>query len=188
MRGISAPFFLLPPRCGAKLEQISQSRPESSLGWSHFQCEVSKPISSCSLLARQRQGEQGRVGTPFSLPPPPESKHFGVNGHARTAYPRPRVSGLSGKDSESVPAHCRLWSAHLPQVFWVVIPGVSLGSGDGCWVPPALTAASNRPFQVLDLYRRSPESGEVCYQARQLEKTICPSRAGGWAAGTRGWR
>ena len=28
-------------------------------------------------------------------------------------------------------------------------------------------------FQVLDLYRRSPKSGDVCCEARRLKKTIC---------------
>ena len=29
---------------------------------------------------------------------------------------------------------------------------------------------SNRPFQILDLYWRSPESGDVWYTSRKLER------------------
>ena len=33
---------------------------------------------------------------------------------------------------------------------------------------------SNRRFQALDLYWRSPESSDVWYKARRLKRTICP--------------
>ena len=39
------------------------------------------------------------------------------------------------------------------------------------------------PFQDLDLYWRSPESGDLWYTPRQLKKTIC---AGWWHLGTGG--
>ena len=37
-------------------------------------------------------------------------------------------------------------------------------------MPPAV---SNRLFEVLDVYWRSPESGGLWYKSRRLKKTIC---------------
>ena len=60
-----------------------------------------------------------------------------------------------------------------------VVPS-SLGSGSGTRLvegrtplPPALRAGSNRLFQALGLYRRSPESGDLLYKSRQEKKAIC---------------
>jgi len=39
--------------------------------------------------------------------------------------------------------------------------------------PYLLAPGSNRPFQVLDLYWSSPESGDVRYKSGQWRKTIC---------------
>ena len=52
------------------------------------------------------------------------------------------------------------------------------------FVPNSL-GSGNRPFQVLDLYRRSPESGHVWYISRKLKKTICWMVAGGVCVGAR---
>ena len=45
-------------------------------------------------------------------------------------------------------------------------------------LPQALSAGSNRLFEVLDLYWRSPESGGLWYKSRQLKETICISFEG----------
>jgi len=39
-------------------------------------------------------------------------------------------------------------------------------------IPPARRVGSNRLFQGRDLYRRSPESGDVWYKSRRLKGTI----------------
>ena len=49
----------------------------------------------------------------------------------------------------------------------------------------ALKAGSNRPFQGLDLYWRTPESINVWHKSRRLKKKICAPSAGG-VAGTAG--
>ena len=44
---------------------------------------------------------------------------------------------------------------------------------------PASGRGPNRLCQVLDLYWRSPEFGDVWYESMQLEKTICCGSKGG---------
>ena len=43
--------------------------------------------------------------------------------------------------------------------------------------------ASNRLFQILDVYWRSPESGDVWYKSRQLKKTVWYRDAGALEVG-----
>ena len=50
-----------------------------------------------------------------------------------------------------------------------------------CPSPPALSVGSNRLFQVLDLYLRSPESADVWSRSMRLKTAICSgSRTPGW--------
>ena len=55
-----------------------------------------------------------------------------------------------------------------------VISAFKMAGTDGKPLPPALTTGSNRLFQVLDLYRRSPKSSGLEYKSRRLKKTIFP--------------
>ena len=48
--------------------------------------------------------------------------------------------------------------------------------------PPALSVGSNCPFQFLDVYWSSPESGHLCFKSRRFEKTICSPSEGWWAS------
>ena len=50
------------------------------------------------------------------------------------------------------------------------------------FLPSARRAGSNRQFQVLDLYWRSPKSRNVWFKSRRLKKTIS-SRSEGWWCG-----
>jgi len=60
-------------------------------------------------------------------------------------------------------------------------------NAEGWWLQVYEAAAasisfpgSNRLFQVLDLYWRSPESGGFWYSSGQLKKTICSHSEGWW--------
>ena len=57
--------------------------------------------------------------------------------------------------------------------------GLSDGSPAVGLAPPAPRPGSNRPFEDLDLYWRSPESGDLWYTSRQLKRTVW-SRSDGW--------
>ena len=46
--------------------------------------------------------------------------------------------------------------------------------------PPALRAGSDRPSQALDLYWRSPRSGDMCRKSRRLKQTISSPYEGWW--------
>ena len=91
-----------------------------------------------------------------SLQPP--SGEYGTN---RTVWARswPRRSGKS-------PHHVSRW-------FLVCSAAVaSVGHANNCTSPerPALRVGSNHLFQIPGLYWSSPESGDLCYKSRQLEK------------------
>ena len=47
-------------------------------------------------------------------------------------------------------------------------------------LPPALRAGSNRHFQALGLYWRSPESGDLWCESRQLTKMGWSHSEGWW--------
>ena len=54
----------------------------------------------------------------------------------------------------------------------------ALNTRQPCTVPSALRTGSNRPFQVLDLLWRPPESGGLWYKSRQWERVICSGTRG----------
>ena len=71
----------------------------------------------------------------------------------------------------------------LPNLFLAGDEGSLMGMSSGAGLAPQARSSAPRPgsnllFQVLPLYWRLPESGELRYTSRQLNRTICSHSEG----------
>ena len=72
---VSPDWYLVAGRCRATLEQIRQSRPDSGLNLSHFQCESLYVVLMCSSRLCRETCARPYTPTPFTLHPTPCTLH-----------------------------------------------------------------------------------------------------------------
>ena len=141
-------------RCGANSAQIRQSRPDSGLGYSHFQANIFQAFQVVPFSLGCGQPSSLSRLNKASLCPEPQS------------YLTESVYQVVLQ--KSIPAQIRqLVRLH----YSCKVAPFSLGSGQPSSFPSPVR--SNHPFQVRDVYWPAPKSGDLWHKSRRLNKTIC---------------